>query len=184
MHKHYHQSKPCRAGLNNPLLAGNMASIFGSGLVIILVSHIFPNKIPFDWELYKTKITTSDDHVRTVSPSILPSIPGLFETRCTDCDGRTLVSHGWPHAVQVKKAGALDASAVEDEAERQSIARIRKPTWIVVGILIFLGFIVWPLLTLPAGDFRYIRWLVVWCCPGAIPKCAKVVAAFNVLQYS
>lgn len=57
-------------------------------------------------------------------------------------------------AFQVKKAGALDASAVEDEAEMQSIARIRKPTWIVVGIIIFMGYIVWPLLTLPAGDFR------------------------------
>ena len=38
----------------------------------------------------------------------------------------------------------------------QSIARIRKPTWIAVGIIIFMGYIVWPLLTLPAGDFRYI----------------------------
>ena len=56
---------------------------------------------------------------------------------------------------------------MEDEAERQSIARIRKPTWIVVGILIFLGFIVWPLLTLPAGDFRYVRWLVIWHCPAS-----------------
>lgn len=52
-----------------------MASIFGSGLVLILVSHIFPNKTPFDWELYKTKITTSDEHVRTSSPSLLP--PGI-----------------------------------------------------------------------------------------------------------
>ena len=57
--------------------------------------------------------------------------------------------------LQVKKAGALDASAVEDEEEMQSIARIRKPTWIAVGIIIFMGYIVWPLLTLPAGDFRY-----------------------------
>ena len=53
------------AGLNNPLLAGNMASIFGSGLVLVLVSHIFPNKEPFNWEDFKTKITTSDAHVRT-----------------------------------------------------------------------------------------------------------------------
>ena len=52
-------------GLNNPLLAGNMASIFGSGLVLVLVSHIFPDKEPFNWEDFKTKITTSDAHVRT-----------------------------------------------------------------------------------------------------------------------
>ena len=58
--------------------------------------------------------------------------------------------------VQVKKAGALDASAVEDDAEMASVARIRKPLWITVGIIIFMGFIVWPLLTLPAGDFRYV----------------------------
>ena len=63
-----------------------------------------------------------------------------------------------PSAVKVKKAGALDASAVEDEEEMQSVARVRKPTWIAVGIIIFLGFIVWPLLTLPAGEFRYAFW--------------------------
>ena len=53
----------CGAGLNNPLLAGNMCSIFGSGLMLILVTYIKPNKIPFDWEDFKTKITTSDEHV-------------------------------------------------------------------------------------------------------------------------
>jgi len=58
------------AGLNNPLLAGNMAAIFGSGIVMILVSHIFPNKKLFDWEDFKTKITTSDDHVRNPHPCI------------------------------------------------------------------------------------------------------------------
>ena len=45
-----------------------MASIFGSGLVLILVSHIFPNKEPFNWEDFKTKITTSDAHVRMSHP--------------------------------------------------------------------------------------------------------------------
>ena len=53
----------CGAGLNNPLLAGNMCSIFCSGLMLILVTYIKPNKIPFDWEDFKTKITTSDEHV-------------------------------------------------------------------------------------------------------------------------
>ena len=57
-------------------------------------------------------------------------------------------------AAQVKKAGALDASSVEDAAEMESVARIRKPTWIAVGVIIFSGFIVWPLLTLPADVFR------------------------------
>ena len=41
-----------------------MASIFGSGLVLVLVSHIFPDKELFNWEDFKTKITTSDAHVR------------------------------------------------------------------------------------------------------------------------
>ena len=36
----------------------------------------------------------------------------------------------------------------------ESVARIRKPTWIAVGVIIFCGFIVWPLLTLPADVFR------------------------------
>ena len=33
--------------------------------------------------------------------------------------------------------------------------KIRKPLWIAVGIIIFLGFIVWPCLTLPAKIFRW-----------------------------
>ena len=68
------QRVPHSAGLNNPLLAGNMAAIFGSALMLVLVSHIFPNKTPFDWNLFKTKITTSDEHVRAC---ILPSISFL-----------------------------------------------------------------------------------------------------------
>jgi hypothetical protein len=31
--------------------------------MLILVSYIKPNKIPFDWEDFKTKISTSDEHV-------------------------------------------------------------------------------------------------------------------------
>ncbi len=54
----------------------------------------------------------------------------------------------------MKKAGAIDASAVESEAEQEQIAKIRKPTIIAVCIIFFLAMIVWPLLTLPAGVFR------------------------------
>ena len=56
--------------------------------------------------------------------------------------------------LQVKKAGAIDASAVESEAEMENIRRIRKPTVIAVIVTGFLSCIAWPLLTLPAGDFR------------------------------
>lgn len=55
---------------------------------------------------------------------------------------------------QVKKAGALDASSVESEAEMAQIARIRKPTHIAVAVIFVLSMIVWPLLSLPAGIFR------------------------------
>lgn len=56
---------------------------------------------------------------------------------------------------QVKKAGAIDGSAVESEAEMEEIARIRKPTLIIVAVIFFLSMIVWPLLMLPAGVFRW-----------------------------
>ena len=52
------------AGLNNPLLAGNVCSIFASGLMLVMVTYISPAKTPFDWEDFKTKISTSDDKVR------------------------------------------------------------------------------------------------------------------------
>ena len=55
----------------------------------------------------------------------------------------------------VKKAGAADASAVESEAEQAEVARIRLPVKIIVGVIAFLSLIVWPLLTLPAGVYRY-----------------------------
>lgn len=54
----------------------------------------------------------------------------------------------------MKKAGALDASSVESEAEMEEIRRYRKPTIIAVIVIFCLSMIVWPLLTLPAGDFR------------------------------
>ena len=56
--------------------------------------------------------------------------------------------------MQVKKAGALDASSVESAAEMEEVARVRKPTIIAVIVIFFLAMIVWPLLMLPAGDFR------------------------------
>ena len=55
---------------------------------------------------------------------------------------------------QVKKAGALDASSVESEAEMEEIRRFRKPTVIAVIVIFIAAMIVWPLLMLPAGIFR------------------------------
>lgn len=55
----------------------------------------------------------------------------------------------------MKKPGAIDASAVESEEEQASVARLRKPTFIAVTIIFFLSMVVWPLLTLPAGVFRF-----------------------------
>ena len=49
------------AGLNNPLLAGNICSVFVSGLLLVIISYAFPDKTPFNWEDFKTKITTSED---------------------------------------------------------------------------------------------------------------------------
>jgi len=36
----------------------------------------------------------------------------------------------------------------------EEIARIRKPTLIIVAVIFFFSMIVWPLLMLPAGVFR------------------------------
>jgi hypothetical protein len=44
-----------------------MCSIFGSGLMLILVTYMQPNKVPFNWEDFKTKITTSDEHVSSLT---------------------------------------------------------------------------------------------------------------------
>ena len=51
------------AGLNNPLLAGNICSVFVSGLLLVVLTYAFPDKTPFNWEDFKTKITTSEDKV-------------------------------------------------------------------------------------------------------------------------
>lgn len=53
------------AGQNNPLLAGNACSLIGSTIVLVLISHAFPNKELFNWEVFKTSITKSDDNVRS-----------------------------------------------------------------------------------------------------------------------
>ena len=43
---------------------------------------------------------------------------------------------------------------MESEAEMAEIARFRKPTVIAVIVIFIAAMIVWPLLMLPAGDFR------------------------------
>lgn len=57
-------AKVCAAGLNPPLLAGNIISNGMSLLVIVTLTYIFPDKIPFQWEAFKEKITTADATVR------------------------------------------------------------------------------------------------------------------------
>ena len=53
----------CAAGLNPPLLAGNIISNGMSLIVIIALTYIFPDKTPFQWEAFKERITTTDDTV-------------------------------------------------------------------------------------------------------------------------
>lgn len=60
------------AGLNPPLLAGNIISNGVSAIVLVIVSYLFPEKVPFQWEAFKEKITTSEAMVRTSFCSILP----------------------------------------------------------------------------------------------------------------
>ncbi len=48
------------------------------------------------------------------------------------------------------KGGHLTATK-EETADAEEIARVRKKVWVAAGILAFLGMVVWPLLTLPAG---------------------------------
>ena len=43
---------------------------------------------------------------------------------------------------------------MESEAETAEIARFRRPTVIAVIVIFIACMIVWPLLMLPAGDFR------------------------------
>ena len=64
-------------GLNPPLLTGNIFSVGISTILVVAISLIFPEKA-FDWELYKEKITTSED---TVLPSLFPAsdLPTRFE---------------------------------------------------------------------------------------------------------
>ena len=53
----------------------------------------------------------------------------------------------------MKKAGALDGSSVDEDAEMEDVRRLRKPLWIGAGVIIFLGYIIWPILMLPAKDW-------------------------------
>lgn len=43
---------------------------------------------------------------------------------------------------------------MESEAEMEEIRRFRRPTVIAVIVIFVAAMIVWPLLMLPAGDFR------------------------------
>ena len=138
-------------GLNPPLLAGNIIA-FGVSLVLVVgISLIFPAKSLFDWVLLKEQITTSEDRVR---PRLLP---GLRMHSFVGHNVLTLLvqaADAQSSCVQVKKQGALDASAVESDADMEEVARIRKPVKIAVAVIFVLAMIVWPLLTLPAGDMR------------------------------
>ena len=55
------------AGLNPPLLAGNIISNGVSAIILVVVSYSFPDKVPFQWEAFKEKITTSEAMVRPLS---------------------------------------------------------------------------------------------------------------------
>ena len=50
-------------GLNPPLLTGNIFSVGVSAILVVAISLLFPGTGPFDWELYKERITTSEDTV-------------------------------------------------------------------------------------------------------------------------
>ena len=50
-------------GLNPPLLTGNIFSVGISTILVVAISLVFPDKGPFQWELYKERITTSEDTV-------------------------------------------------------------------------------------------------------------------------
>ena len=86
-------------------------------------------------------------------------LPGLGGVACATFAGRSSnQSQDWAaerlaSAAQVKKAGALDGSSVDEDAEMESVRRLRKPLWIGAGVIIFQGYIIWPILMLPAKDW-------------------------------
>ena len=89
------------AGLNNPLLAGNICSVFVSGLLLVIISYAFPDKTPFDWQDFKTKITTSEDKacvpfINSARRSLLGYDSAFHDLQvCTQMSRR--VSHpSWP----------------------------------------------------------------------------------------
>ena len=45
---------------------------------------------------------------------------------------------------------------MNDDAEMEDVRRLRKPLWIGAGVIIFLGYIVWPILMLPARDWGFV----------------------------
>jgi hypothetical protein len=51
-------------GLNPPLLTGNIISVGVSLITLVVLSYAFPAKVPFQWEAFKEKISTSDEKVR------------------------------------------------------------------------------------------------------------------------
>ena len=53
-------------GLNPPLLTGNIFSVGISAILVVAISLIFPDKTPFEWDIYRERITTAEDKVRLV----------------------------------------------------------------------------------------------------------------------
>lgn len=52
-------------GFNLPLLTGNVVSLGLSLLITVVGSLVFPDKAPFNWEELNSKITKTEDTVRT-----------------------------------------------------------------------------------------------------------------------
>ena len=52
-------------GFNLPLLTGNVVSLGLSLLITVVGSLVFPDKAPFNWEELNSKITKTEDMVRT-----------------------------------------------------------------------------------------------------------------------
>lgn len=50
-------------GLNPPLLTGNIFSVGISAILVVAISLICPDKVPFQWEVYKERINTAEDKV-------------------------------------------------------------------------------------------------------------------------
>ena len=77
-------------GLNPPLLTGNIFSVGISAILVVAISLIFP-QAAFDWEVYKEKITTSEDTVRTSLLSHLDCLPFSIQGNQADVHGCKVV---------------------------------------------------------------------------------------------